>query len=77
MTRITSTDFQRSVGMYCDTALQEPVIITNHNRDRLVLMDIEEYRRLKALADAITPERREAMTRIFDTHQDTFEKLAL
>ncbi len=77
MTRVTSTDFQKSVGAYCDTALREPVIITNRNRDRLVLMDVEEYKRLKALADAVTPERRAAMAQIFDTHQETFEKLAL
>ncbi len=77
MIRVTSTHFQKSVGAYCDEALREPVIITNRNRDRLVLMDVEEYRKLKALADAVTPERRAAMAQIFDTHLETFEKLAL
>lgn len=41
--RVTSTDFQQNIGAYSDTAQREPVFITNHNRDRLVLLSVEDY----------------------------------
>lgn len=46
---ISSTEFQRNVGLYTDKAMQEPMIITTHGRDRLALLAIEEYNRLKML----------------------------
>jgi len=36
--RVTSTEFQQNVGRYQDAAMQEPVIITKHNRPHTVLM---------------------------------------
>lgn len=72
MARVTSTEFQQAVGSYSDTALREPVIITSHNRDRLVLMSVDEYQRLKLLetsADQLIEER-------IDVHRTTLEKLA-
>ena len=36
--KVTSTEFQQNVGRYQDAALQEPVIITKHNRPHTVLM---------------------------------------
>lgn len=45
--RITSADFQKGFGRYREAALKEPVTITNHGRDSLVLMSADEYRRLK------------------------------
>jgi prevent-host-death family protein len=36
--KVTSTEFQQNVGRYQDAALQEPVIITKHNRHHTVLM---------------------------------------
>jgi prevent-host-death family protein len=47
MLRCTSQDLQRKVGPLQEKALTEPVIITNHGRDRLVLMSVDEYMRLK------------------------------
>jgi prevent-host-death family protein len=47
MVRITSVELQRRIGRIQDVALVEPVTITNNGRDRLVMMSIEEYRRLK------------------------------
>ncbi len=47
MLRISSGEFQRKSGYVQDLALVEPVTITNNGRDRLVMMAIEEYRRLK------------------------------
>ncbi len=47
MPRVSSTDLSNRLGQYQDEALKHPVIITKNNRDRLVMLSIEEYRRLK------------------------------
>jgi prevent-host-death family protein len=46
-TSVPSAEFQKSFGRYREKALQEPVFITNHGRESLVLMSADEYRRLK------------------------------
>ena len=50
MTRlsISSAEFQRAFGRYREAALKEPVTITNHGRDSLVLLAVDEYQRLKS-----------------------------
>jgi prevent-host-death family protein len=47
-TLVTSAQLQRSFGRYREKALREPVVITNHGRESLVLLSAEEYRRLKS-----------------------------
>ena len=47
MSVVTSAEFQRKLGLYQDKALAEPVTITRNGRERLVLLSVEEYRRLK------------------------------
>ena len=47
MQRFTSIDLQRNVALVQDTALREPVTISYHGRDRLVIMPIAEFERLK------------------------------
>jgi prevent-host-death family protein len=47
MSTVTSAEFQRNVGLYQDKALTEPVTITKNGRERLVLLSVEEYHRLK------------------------------
>ena len=47
MSVVTSAEFQRKLGLYQDKALAEPVTITKNGRDRLVLLSVEEYQRLK------------------------------
>lgn len=47
MQRIPSQELQRNVGPVQEAALREPVAITHHGRDRLVLMSAAEYQRLK------------------------------
>jgi prevent-host-death family protein len=49
MPKVSSTDLSNRLGQYQDEALKRPIIITKNNRDRLVMMSIEEYRRLKQL----------------------------
>jgi prevent-host-death family protein len=45
--RVTSTELQEKFGKYREAAMREPVSITAHGRDSLVLLSAEEYKRLK------------------------------
>lgn len=45
--RVSSADFVRNFGNLSDKALGEAVTITRNGRDRLVLLSVEEYERLK------------------------------
>lgn len=45
---VASTEFQNRAGLYMEQSGKNPVFITRHNRPVRVLIDIEEYERLKA-----------------------------
>jgi prevent-host-death family protein len=45
--RVSSAEFQKQFGTLADKALVEPLTITRNGRDRLVLLSVEEYERLK------------------------------
>jgi prevent-host-death family protein len=45
--KVSSAEFQKQFGTLADKALTEPVTITRNGRDRLVLLSVEEYQRLK------------------------------
>ncbi len=47
MVRFSAADCQRQWGKVQDTALVQPVTISNNGRDRLVMMSVEEFIRLK------------------------------
>ena len=47
MITITSVEFQRHFGRYQDEALKEPISITRNGRERIVVLSVEEYNRLK------------------------------
>ena len=47
MTRVTSSEFQAAFGSLSDKARHEPVVITKHGRDSLVVMSAEEWERLR------------------------------
>ena len=49
METVSSADFQRKIGHYQDRALVEPVFVTRNGRERLVLISVEEFFRLKRL----------------------------
>jgi prevent-host-death family protein len=51
MSVVSSAEFQRNLGLYQDKALAEPVTITKNGRERLVLLSVDEYQRLKSQAD--------------------------
>jgi hypothetical protein len=45
--RITTADFIKNFGVRSDQALNAPVTVTKHGRDRFVILSAEEYERLK------------------------------
>jgi prevent-host-death family protein len=47
MTTATSAEFQKEFGRFRTIAQREPVVITNHGRDDLVVLSVHEYQRLK------------------------------
>jgi len=47
MRRVSSTDFQKKIGLYQDLALSEPLTVTRNGRDKIVILSAEEYGRLK------------------------------
>jgi len=48
MQAVSATEFQNRAGLYIEQSGKEPVLITKHSRPARVLLDIEEYERLKA-----------------------------
>lgn len=47
MVRVSAAELQRQWGKVQDMALAEPVTVTCKGRDRMVLLSVEEYGRLK------------------------------
>lgn len=76
MTRVTVTEFKNNIGTFSDAAMHEPVIITSHQRDRLVLMSVEEYRRLIGTGEGVSADDRARIARGIDRHRDTIMELA-
>lgn len=77
MTRVTATEFKNKVGEFSDAAMREPVIITSHQRDRLVLLSAEEYRRLTGgTTQGVSDERRREIREQAEYHRNTIIELA-
>jgi len=51
MTRYSTSDLSRKSGDIIAEALRKPVTITQRNKPRLVLLSIEDYRRLTSRAN--------------------------
>ena len=47
MQSVSAAEFQRNFGRYQDEALKQPLSITRNGRERLVVLAVEEYQRLK------------------------------
>ncbi len=45
-TRVTASEFQQAFGVLSDKARHEPVVITQHGQDTLVVISAEEWARL-------------------------------
>ena len=44
---VASTEFQNRAGVYIERSGKDPVFITKHSRPVRVLLDIDEYRKLR------------------------------
>ena len=62
MTRYSTSDLSRRSGDIIAEALRKPVTITQRNKPRLVLLSIEDYRRLTSRADTRKPGTLETMS---------------
>ena len=76
-TVVASTEFQNRPGLYIERSGKTPVFITKHRRPVRVLIDIEEYERLKArdtrhplFAHELPDEAIEALERATFDHLD-------
>ena len=76
MTRVIATEFKNNVGAFSDAAMREPVIITSHQRDRLVLISADEYRRLTGAPDSLSEARRRELREGIEYHRNTIIELA-
>lgn len=75
MTRVTATEFKNNIGVFSDAAMREPVIITSHDRDRLVLLSAEEYNRI-ARQGVEAEERKAQMRKLANYHGATLTELS-
>lgn len=70
--KVTTADFIKNFGQLSDKALTEPLTITKNGRDRLVVISVDEYERLKArdrrvlLAEDVSDEMLAALARTDD-----------
>ena len=76
MTRVTATEFKNNIGAFSDAAMSAPVIITSHQRDRLVLLSADEYRRLIGMSEGITDDDKARVTNGLERHRNTIMELA-
>jgi prevent-host-death family protein len=61
MPRYSTSDLSRKSGDIIAEALRRPVTITQRNKPRLVLLSIEDYRKLMARGDTRAAGRLETM----------------
>jgi prevent-host-death family protein len=47
MNKVTAVEFQREFGRMRSLAQREPIVVTNHGREDLVVLSAHEYNRLK------------------------------
>lgn len=77
MATTTAAEFQKQFGKYRDLALSEPVTVTHHGRESLVIISADEYRRLKSLEKDMTRETEKMLDERLAVHRETLQKLAL
>ncbi len=68
MVRATAAEVQKQFGLYADKAQTEPVTITKHGRDSVVLLSVADYERLKSF------DTRESYS-VFDLPNDIAEAI--
>ncbi len=86
MITVTSAEFQKQFGQFRELAQREPVTVTSHGRDSVVLVSAVEYAdmlKLKqkskasyAYGGAVTDEFKKDVAESMKRHSSTLEKLA-
>ena len=61
--RITSVDMHAKLGAVIDRAVIEPVIVTKHGRDHLVMLSAERYAALVAAVNVTAVRQRQSRVR--------------
>ena len=74
MNRVSTKEFESNVSGFSDAAEQEPVIITSQDKDRLVLLSAQEYKRLAETASTV--ERHAMMRERAAYHSNTLTELS-
>lgn len=65
MHRVSTVDLIRNFGVYGDEAMSNPVIVTKNGRDRLVLVNIEQYEKMRRACNAlVTDEEKQTPSRV-------------
>lgn len=49
MKKVSSAEMAKRFSMYCDLALNAPIVVTKNGRDRLVMLGVDEYNFLQDL----------------------------
>ncbi len=63
MTTVAASDLKNKFGQIMDQARREPVLVQSHGRDVVVIVDHEEFARLKRVEDAYWAARADKATK--------------
>lgn len=55
MMKVSTAEFIKNYGTLADKALTEPITITKNGRDRFVMVNVEEFERLKRRDRRVIP----------------------
>lgn len=76
MVTVAATDVKNKFGQIMDQARREPVLVQNHGRDMVVILDHAEFQRLRQLEDLYWIQRAdEAMKSGLLTPEETMARL--
>lgn len=81
MITVTSAEFQKQFGQFRELAQHEPVTVTSHGRDSVVLLSAAEYLKLKqkfktSKNGTVTDEFKKDVADFMKRHSSTLEELA-
>ncbi|MGR3179697.1 MAG: type II toxin-antitoxin system Phd/YefM family antitoxin [Candidatus Anammoxibacter sp.] len=77
MITVTSAEFQKQFGQFRELAQHEPVTVTSHGRDSVVLLSATEYTKLKtSKKGTATDEFKKDVADFMKRHSSTLEELA-
>ncbi len=54
MSTVTASELQKNFGKYQAQAQRQPIRVTSHGRDSVVLISVEDYERYKSMDDRVS-----------------------